>query len=54
MAKAKLELTWIGKENLPNLKRLELIVKDKDKYKRNIEIMRGYMPMPIRRNKTNA
>jgi len=27
------------------LERLELIVKDKDKYKGNIEIMRGYMPM---------
>jgi len=27
------------------LERLELIVKDKDKYKGNIEIMHGYMPM---------
>jgi hypothetical protein len=27
------------------LERLELIVKDKDKYKGNIEIMQGYMPM---------
>ena len=45
MAKEKLELTWIGKENRPRLKRLELIVKDKDKYKGNIEIMHGYMPM---------
>jgi len=45
MAKAGLELTWVGKENRSNLKRLELIVRDKDKYKGNIEIMRGYMPM---------
>jgi Fic family protein len=31
--------------DLAELERLELIVKDKDKYKGNIEIMRGYMPM---------
>jgi len=31
--------------DLTELERLELIVKEKDKYKGNIEIMRGYMPM---------
>ena len=31
--------------DLAELERLELIVKEKDKYKGNIEIMRGYMPM---------
>jgi hypothetical protein len=31
--------------DLMELERLELIVKDKGRYKRNIEIMRGYLPM---------
>jgi len=31
--------------DLTELERLELIVKNKDKYKGNIEIMQGYMPM---------
>jgi Fic family protein len=31
--------------DLAELERLELVVKDKDRYKGNIEIMHGYMPM---------
>ncbi len=31
--------------DLVELERLELIVKDKGRYKGNIEIMRGYLPM---------
>ena len=31
--------------DLTKLERLKLIVKNKDKYKGNIEIMHGYMPM---------
>ena len=31
--------------DLAELERLELIVKDKGRYKGNIEIMRGYLPM---------
>jgi DNA-binding transcriptional ArsR family regulator len=31
--------------DLAALERLELVVKDKDRYKGNIEIMHGYMPM---------
>ena len=31
--------------DLAELKRLELIVKEKGRYKGNIEIMRGYLPM---------
>jgi hypothetical protein len=31
--------------DITELEKLALIVKDKDKYKGNIEIMHGYMPM---------
>jgi Fic family protein len=41
---ARLSATTLMRD-LAELERLELIVRDKDKYKGNIEIMRGYMPM---------
>lgn len=41
---ARLSATTLMRD-LAELERLELIVKDKDKYKGNIEIMHGYMPM---------
>lgn len=41
---ARLSSTTIMRD-LAELERLELIVRDKGKYKGNIEIMRGYMPM---------
>jgi len=41
---ARLSSTTLMRD-LAELERLELIVKEKDKYKGNIEIMRGYMPM---------
>jgi hypothetical protein len=31
--------------DLAELEKLELIVKEKDRYKGNIDIMRGYMPL---------
>jgi Fic family protein len=45
----KLSSTTLMRD-LAELERLELIVKDKDKYKGNIEIMRGYM-LPMRKTK---
>lgn len=41
---ARLSSTTLMRD-LAELEKLELIVKEKDKYKGNIEIMRGYMPM---------
>ena len=41
---ARLSSTTLMRD-LAELERLELIVKDKDKFKGNIEIMHGYMPM---------
>ncbi len=41
---ARLSSTTLMRD-IAELERLELIAKDKDKYKGNIEIMRGYMPM---------
>jgi Fic family protein len=41
---ARLSSTTLMRD-LAELERLELILRDKDKYKGNIEIMRGYMPM---------
>jgi len=40
---ARLSSTTLRRD-LTELERLDLIVRDKDKYKGNIEIMRGYMP----------
>jgi len=40
---ARLSSTTLRRD-LTELDRLDLIVRDKDKYKGNIEIMRGYMP----------
>lgn len=41
---ARLSSTTLMRD-LAELERLDLIVRDKDKYKGNIEIMRGYMPL---------
>lgn len=41
---ARLSSTTLMRD-LAELEKLELVVKDKDKYKGNIDIMRGYMPM---------
>jgi len=41
---ARLSPTTLNRD-FAELERLGLIVKDKDKYKGNIEILRGYMPM---------
>jgi len=41
---ARLSSTTVMRD-LTELEKLELIVKDKDKYKGNIDIMRGFMPL---------
>jgi len=41
---ARLSLTTLMRD-LAELERLDRIVRNKDKYKGNIEIMHGYMPM---------
>ena len=41
---ARLSSTTLMRD-LAELERLDLIVRDKNKYKGNIEIMRGYMPL---------